>query len=128
LNGTAQGVATAASFADPTGITLALTSFKTALKIFSGDSDRPIGLIPSGFADSDAVLPNQMVVLTREIIEAALASPPASTPSTVPPSWPRVPKPGVMMIPLRDGDHKNAFSVVERPAIYEMYLKVERLP
>jgi len=32
-----------------------------------------------------------------------------------------------MMISLRDGDHKNAFSVQERPAIYEMYLKVERL-
>jgi hypothetical protein len=96
-------------------------------RLFSGDADRPIGLIPSGFADASMVLPNKMVVLDREIIEAALAPLPRSTALIGPPFWPRFPKPGVLMIPFRDGPHGNMLGA-ERPAYYEMYLKVERLP
>jgi hypothetical protein len=98
-----------------------------AERFAAGDADRPIGLIPSGFADSSMVLPNKMVVLTREIIEAALAPLPPGTPLIGLPSWPRMPQPGVMMIPFRDGPHNTALGQ-ERPAYYEMYLKVERLP
>jgi hypothetical protein len=113
-------------FIDPTGlVALTGTTVFLAEKLFAGDGDRPIGLIPSGL---DVVLPNQMVVLTREIIEAALAPLPPGTVAVAPPAWPRFPKPGVMMIPFRDGEHRNALSMVERPASYEMYLKVERLP
>ncbi len=128
LNGTAEGLAIAAAFADPTGHAMYVTSYQLAAKLFVGDSDRPIGLIPTGVADGGVALPNQMVVLTREIIEAALAPLPRGTPAIGPPSWPRMPKPGVMMISFRDGEHRNALSVAERPAVYEMYLKVERLP
>ncbi|MGB8693110.1 MAG: hypothetical protein WCD08_06340 [Steroidobacteraceae bacterium] len=121
------GGAIAAAF-DPTGISTLIVSFQIAEKIFRGDSDRPIGLIPTGIANVNVALPNQMVVLTREIIEAALAPLPRGTPAIGPPFWPRVPKPGVMMIMCRDGEHRNALQMVERPASYEMYLKVERLP
>jgi hypothetical protein len=69
-----------------------------------------------------------MVVLDREIIEAALAPLPRGTGLIGPPSWPRMPKPGVMMISFRDGPHRNAAGAEDRPAYYEMYLKVERLP
>jgi hypothetical protein len=88
--------------------------------------DRPIGLYRSG-ATGEA-LPNTMVVLTREIIEASLAPlPPGTLPLGLPVAWPRMPKPGVMMIPFIDGEH--FFGVVPLPnARYEMYLKVERLP
>jgi hypothetical protein len=97
-------------------------------RIINGDADRPIGLIPSGIADVGFVFPNRMVVLTREIIEAALA-PPSTMPALVgPPLWPRLPKPGVMMIPFHDGAYPNDFKSLWRPAYYEMYLKVERLP
>ena len=98
-------------------------------RIFSGSSDRPIGLILSGTPDVSMVLPNKMVVLTREIIEAALNPPPSGTaPALIgPPFWPRVPKPGVMMIPFRDGPHSSLMGA-DRPAYYEMYLKVERIP
>jgi hypothetical protein len=67
-----------------------------------------------------------MVVLTREIVEAALAPLPPTTAPIGPPYWPRFPKPGVMMISFRDGPHQNMNS--DRPASYEMYLKVERIP
>jgi hypothetical protein len=96
-----------------------------AEKLFSGEDDRPIGLIPAGV--NEMVLPNQMVVLTREIIEAALAPLPPGTMPIGPPAWSRFPKPGVMMIPFQDGGHFGWLGS-ERPANYEMYLKVERLP
>lgn len=88
--------------------------------------DRPIGLYRSG-ATGEA-LPNTMVVLTREIIEASLAPlPPGTLPLGLPVAWPRMPKPGVMMIPFIDGEH--FFGAAPLPnARYEMYLKVERLP
>jgi hypothetical protein len=127
-SGAGQGGATAASFMDPTGISVAITTFQAAEKIFGGDSDRPIGLVPTGVASVNVALPNQMIVLTREVIEAALAPLPAGTPLIGPPFWPRAPKPGVMMIVCRDGEHRNALQQLERPASYEMYLKVERLP
>ena len=131
-SGTAQLAASttglSAAFADPTGISLAIATFQIGGAILAGDSDRPIGLIPTGVANVNVALPNQMVVLTREVIEAALAPLPRGTPAIGPPFWPRVPKPGVMMIVCRDGEHRNAMQQLERPASYEMYLKVERLP
>jgi hypothetical protein len=127
-SGAGQAGGSAAAILDPTGVSEAIASFHVVEKIFLGDFDRPIGLIPSGIANLDAVLPNQMVLLSREIIEAALAPLPANAPIIGPPFWPRVPKPGVMMIMCRDGEHRNALQQVERPASYEMYLKVERLP
>jgi hypothetical protein len=98
-----------------------------AQNVFRGGFDRPIGLIPTNAAQVAMVLPNEVVVLTREIIEGALAPIPPGTPPIGPPFWPRYPKPGVMMIPFRDGPTRNLFSE-ERPANYEMYLKVERMP
>ena len=131
-SGTAQLAASttglSAAFADPTGISLAIATFQIGGAILAGDSDRPIGLIPTGVANVNVALPNQMVVLTREVIEAALVPLPRGTPAIGPPFWPRVPKPGVMMIMCRDGEHRNAMQQLERPASYEMYLKVERLP
>lgn len=100
---------------------------QVAERLFAGNADRPIGLIRSGLADVSMVLPNKMVVLTREIIEAALAPLPAGTGPIGPPFWPRFPKPGLMMIPFHDGFNSNFFGP-ERPAYYEMYLKVERIP
>jgi hypothetical protein len=101
--------------------------YQAAQRLFAGPTDRPIGLIPSGVADVNMVLPNSMVVLTREIIEAALAPLPAGTAAIGPPFWPRFPKPGLMMIPFHDGPQSNMLGPV-RPAYYEMYLKVERIP
>lgn len=103
--------------------TMGISFVGLALEGLFDGRDRPIGLVPSGLADSSVVLPNQVVLLTREIIEAALAPLPPGTAPIGPPAWPRFPKPGVMMIPFRDGQHG-----LDRPAYYEMYLKVERLP
>jgi len=110
------------------GPTMGLSfAYQVGERLFSGATDRPIGLIPSGIADVSMVLPNKMVVLTREIIETALA-PTGTVPTPIGlPYWPRMPKPGVMMIPFRDGPH-NSLAGMDRPAYYEMYLKVERIP
>ena len=87
------------------------------------DEDRPIGLYQSGV--NDRVLPNAMVVLTREIIEAGLAPlPPGTTPVGLPTAWPRMPRPGVLMIPFIDGPQIGGLG----PARYELYLTVERVP
>jgi hypothetical protein len=120
----AGGLIGAFTIIDPTAVLLAST-YMLGEKIFAGDTDRPIGLFPSGV---DVALPNQLVVLTREVIEKSLAPLPPGTAPIGPPAWPRFPKPGVMMIPCFDGEHRNALTMVERPARYEMYLKVERLP
>jgi hypothetical protein len=103
--------------------------YQVAERFIKGDADRPIGVIPAGIADSGMALPNKMVVLTREIIEAALTPfGPGNVPVPVaPPYWPRFPKPGVMMIPYHDSVFPNLFGVAP-PAYYEMYLKVERVP
>ena len=92
-----------------------------------GCMDRPIGILPAG--TNDFVLPNTMVVLTREIIEAGLAPLPPGTPPVGPPiAWPRMPKPGVIMIPFVDGSPQYVGLIQVTPARYELYLTVERIP
>ncbi|MFN0181480.1 MAG: hypothetical protein ACKVZ0_21940 [Gemmatimonadales bacterium] len=100
--------------------------YEIGKNIFEVGADRPIGLHRSGL--NGEALPNTVIVLTREIIEASLAPlPPGTLPFGLPVAWPRMPKPGVMMIPFIDGEHW--FGVQRLPdARYEMYLKVERLP
>jgi hypothetical protein len=94
--------------------------------ITEGDVDRPIGILRSGL--NDLIMPNTMVVLTREMIEAGLAPLPAGTvPLGLPEAWPRMPRPGVLMIPFVDGLHLVGVLPV-RPARYELYLTVERVP
>jgi hypothetical protein len=92
-------------------------------------SDRPIGVVPTGDA---SVLPNPVVVLTREIIEAALAQPPIGmmpSPLSVAPGV-LAPKPGVLSVLFRDGVQTGGLieNVIQRPAIYQMFIQVERLP
>ncbi len=121
-------LANGASLAGPTmGISF---GYQIAERLIAGDVDRPIGVIPAGAANANMVLPNKMVVLTREIVEAALAPQgPGNMPAAIgPPYWPRFPKPGVMMIPYHDGPYSTMITGLQRPAYYEMYLKVERLP
>jgi hypothetical protein len=127
-SGASQSGGAVAATMDPTGISMAIATFQLAEKVLGGDTDRPIGLIPTGTGGVNVALPNQMIVLTREIIEAALVPLPPGTPLIGPPYWSRVPKAGVMMIMCRDGEHRNALQQLERPASYELYLKVERLP
>lgn len=94
-----------------------------AIHLDKGDLDRPIGLYQS--AANDLVFPNTMVVLTREIIEAGLAPlPPGTAPVGLPAAWPRMPRPGVLMIPFIDGAQIAGLG----PARYELYLTVERVP
>jgi hypothetical protein len=92
-------------------------------------SDRPIGVVPAGDA---SVLPNPVVVLTREIIEAALAQPPIGMIPSPLPVAPGVlaPKPGVLSVLFRDGVPVGGVigNVIQRPAIYQMFIQVERLP
>jgi hypothetical protein len=92
-------------------------------------SDRPIGVVPTGDA---SVLPNPVIVLTREIIEAALAQPSIGVfPSPLPLApGPLAPKPGVLSVVFRDGVQIGGLlgNVIQRPAIYQMFIQVERLP
>jgi hypothetical protein len=94
--------------------------------VTEGDVDRAIGILKTGL--NDLMIPNTMVVLTREIIEAGLAPlPPGTAPLALPEAWPRMPKPGVLMIPFVDGFQFVGVLPV-RPARYELYLLVERVP
>jgi hypothetical protein len=103
--------------------------------------DRPLGVLQVGI-DATA-LPNRVVVLTREIIESALAkpalgsiaSPVVNAPSgglNGTPAIARIgmvsPKPGVMVIQFQDKDVSGAPNFPERPAIYQMFIQVERVP
>jgi len=96
--------------------------------------DRPIGLVPND-ANSTA-LPHTAVVLTREIIEAALKGP---SPTVFPYFDPKVmkipqtilmPKPGIMVIVFTDTAKTIAGNaptfVPDGPASYAMILQVER--
>ena len=101
----------------------AILGYAHIVQVAQGEEDRPIGLYQS--AVNDRVLPNAMVVLTREIIEAGLAPLPAGTPPVgLPGAWPRMPRPGVLMIPFIDGSQIAGLG----PARYELYLTVERVP
>ncbi len=99
-------------------------------------NDRPIGLLANGV--DATMLPVQAVVLTREIIEAALAQPAKGfIMSPVPLSpWSLAtvpvpaPKPGVLVLHFRDDRMplQGVMLSTERPAIYEMFIQVERMP
>ena len=110
--------------------------------LLSASADRPLGLHENG--RDQTALPNHVIVLTREIIEAALARPALGPiPSPVANGFPgqglmstpaiaRVgtiaPKPGVMMLQFEDRNVSGMLAFPERPAIYQMYIQVERVP
>jgi hypothetical protein len=113
--GTSGDVASGAgTFGD---IVLALAGIPPINMLTSG-LDRPIGLVQSG-PDQNA-LPNTAIVLTREIIEAALSSshpPIAPAPVVIP-----TPKPGIMVITFADSGPRLG----DTGASYVMALQVER--
>lgn len=84
--------------------------------------DRPIGMTGT------AVFPNTIVVLTREIIELALAQPAPRSVTVIPGYGQGVEKPGIILIPFVDGVFSDSFGITNRPAIYYMMLQVERVP
>ncbi|MBK6598037.1 MAG: hypothetical protein IPG25_09190 [Proteobacteria bacterium] len=109
--------------------------------LLSQSGDRPLGLQENG--RDQTALPNHVIVLTREIIEAALARPalgPIPSPVANGPSGglfgtppiARVgviaPKPGVMVLQFEDRNISGTLAFPERPAIYQMFIQVERIP
>ena len=122
-----------------------ITTFGVPLiSLLSTTADRPLGLV-SDQRDS-SVLPNQVVVLTREIIEAGLAlpafgnipSPVANAPSFgsgglfgTPPIariGMAAPKSGILVVQFEDKNLNGTLGFPERPAIYQMFIQVERVP
>lgn len=90
-------------------------------------SDRPIGLLSSV---GGIILPTQAIVLTREIIESALSGPALGV---VPSPMGNVtgvvaPRPGLIYLQFQDGPNLSSTFPPERPAIYQMYIQVERMP
>lgn len=81
--------------------------------------DRPIGLV------GGPALPNTTVVLTREIIEAALAGPPLGAMIPTQGVVIHMPKPGMIVINFEDTWRR---SITDRVAFYSMVLQVERVP
>jgi hypothetical protein len=98
-----------------------------ALPFFVRGHDRPIGLVESG-PDQNA-LPNTAVVLTREIIETALASPYATL-ATPPAPGIAIPinKPGIMVVTFADDSNNigGNSTLGDARATYVMTLQVER--
>jgi hypothetical protein len=121
---------------------LTLLSFGIPVaNLLAGSADRAIGILPNvtGPNADQTLLPIQAVVLTREIVEAALAQPPlGNIPSPVSLNvglfntnaqatiGQVAPKPGVLVLHFQDGLLPNIQGVA-RPAIYQMFLQVERL-
>jgi hypothetical protein len=110
--------------------TMAAHGIPLAALLGSG-ADRPIGLVSTGF--DQTALPNRLVVLTREIIEAALAGPALGViPSTIPNvAGVAAPVRGIIMVPFYDGRMplgSQGLTFLERPALYQMFIQVERLP
>ena len=72
------------------------------------------------------------MVLTREIIEAALATPAAGVVNPMPYILVRMVKPGLMVINFVDGTTVSTTTpfdgLFDRKAFYSMVLQVERLP
>lgn len=135
------------------GADLALLSVGLPLvNLLAVSNDRPIGLLANGI--DQAMLPNQVVVLTREIVEAALSSPAlGAIPSPVPDGaalpfrgvgvlrsmlapqssgLERIgmiaPLPGILVVAFEDRNMPSVHIVNERPAMYQMFIQVERLP
>jgi len=96
--------------------------------LLTTSGDRPIGLVAPG-RDVTA-LPNRVVVLTREIVEAALAQPPRGAFPGPLPQLPGVPAPtrGVMMVTFYDDEIPGFLGFPEPPAYYQMFIQVERVP
>jgi hypothetical protein len=118
---------------------MALGAGVPIIGLLATTADRPLGLVQNG-RDVTA-LPNHTVILTREIIEAALAkpalnnipSPVANMPQSL--STPPIarigviaPKPGIIVVHLQERDVNGMLALPERPAIYQMYIQVERIP
>lgn len=98
--------------------------------ILGRQRDRPIGLVPNG--QNSTALPNTTVVLTQEIIEAALATPARGVENPMPFIIVPMVKPGLMVINFRDGVSASTNTpfdfLFDRVAFYSMILQVERLP
>ena len=112
------------------------------INLLASSNDRPIGLLANGA--HQAMLPVHAIVLTREIIEAALAAPPlgaipnpvialnsllgqallggaANAPGII------APKSGTLVVTFQDSGMPG-LPLVERPALYQMFIQVERVP
>ncbi len=101
--------------------------------LLAANKDRPIGLIPNG--TSGTMLPDHTVVLTREIIEKALAKPARGPiPSPVPGGaglsgvGSVATKPGIIVLDLQDGVVFGFLGFPQRPAKYQLFIQVERMP
>lgn len=87
--------------------------------LIDGRQDRPIGIRTMG---SGSVVPNMTLVLTREIIEQALAAQWATIQTTVVPGQTiAIPKPGILIVNFVDQQMPN------RPtAAYSLIIQVEK--
>ncbi|HZR66545.1 MAG TPA: hypothetical protein VFA85_15480 [Terriglobales bacterium] len=103
-----------------------------AVNLPANGKDRPIGLAPNDSTSS--ALPNTTVVLTREIIEAALSGTSPTVFNYFIPNVMKipqiivVPKPGIMVIVFTDSAQVNGNIPLfqDGPASYAMILQVER--
>ncbi|MBA2626506.1 MAG: hypothetical protein H0U85_00685 [Gemmatimonadales bacterium] len=127
-----------------TAADVALLGFGMPLvNLLQVSSDRPIGMVLNASAPDQTMLLNHTIVLTREIIEAALAQPargmiaapaganfagmatgPASPMASI---GMIAPKPGILMVHMQDGPMAGVLTP-DRPAIYELFIQVERVP
>jgi hypothetical protein len=98
--------------------------------ILGRQRDRPIGLVANG--ENSTALPNTTIVLTREIIEAALATPAKGVENPMPYILVPMVKSGIMVINFQDGTQTSTVTPVDglfdRKAFYSMILQVEKLP
>lgn len=132
-----NGSGTTLGFQIRTAVDMTLIQFGFPIvTLLQTSSDRPIGLLANGV--DATMLPVQAVVLTREIIEAALAQPALGLiPSPVPNSqWTLAtipvpaPKPGIIVLHFQDDRMplQGIMLTTERPAMYQMLIQVERMP
>lgn len=102
----------------------------------SGSYDRPIGVFVNGVPGlggiaSGPVLPRRAIVITREIVEAALAKQATYNPATVAPSLFQIYGGPPVMLPVPPPG-TIAVQLFEKPdndlqAMYILYIKVERV-
>jgi len=98
--------------------------------ILGRQRDRPIGIVARD--QNTTALPNTTVVLTREIIEAALATPARGVANPIPSILIPLVKPGIMVIDFQDKTLTSTNTpfdgFFDRAAFYSMILQVERVP
>lgn len=98
--------------------------------ILGRQRDRPIGMVARD--QNTTALPNTTVVLTREIIEAALARPAAGVWNPLPSILVPLVKPGIMVIDFQDKTVTSTNTpfdgFFDRAAFYSMIIQVERIP